>query len=107
MLPRNRPPTHPGEILAEEFLGPLRITQKDCARRLRVPVQRINTLVKGKRGVTPETAWLLSSAFGTTAEFWMNLQTNWDLYHARKRLGRLPAPRHGRARPSTTRSAAR
>ncbi len=107
MLPRNRPPAHPGEILAEEFLGPLRITQKDFARGLRVPVQRINTLVKGKRGVTPETAWLLSSAFGTTAEFWMNLQTNWDLYHARKRLGRLPAPRHGRTRLSSAKSAAR
>ena len=79
MLPKKRPPTHPGEILSEEFLAPLGLTQVALAEHLGVPVQRINELVRGKRGVTPETAWLLAGALGTTAEFWVNLQTNHDL----------------------------
>lgn len=79
MLPRNRIPTHPGEILLEEFLKPRGVTQVALAEHLRVPVQRINELVRGKRGVTPETAWLLGGAFGTTPQFWINLQTNRDL----------------------------
>lgn len=83
MLPRKRIPTHPGEILSEEFLKPLGLTQVALAGHLGVPVQRINELVRGKRGVTPETAWLLSGAFGTTPEFWLALQTNHDLARAR------------------------
>ena len=83
MIPKHRLPTHPGEILAEEFLVPLGITQSRLAEHLGVPVQRINELVKGKRGVTPETAWLLSAAFGTTPEFWLNLQSAFDLARAR------------------------
>lgn len=79
MLPRKRTPTHPGEVLSEEFLKPLGITQVALADHLSVPVQRINELVRGKRGVTPETAWLLAGAFDTTPEFWLNLQTNHDL----------------------------
>lgn len=79
MLPLNRIPTHPGEILLEDFLRPLGLTQVALAKHIGVPLQRINQLVRGKRGVTPETAWLLSQALGTTAEFWMNLQTNRDL----------------------------
>lgn len=79
MLPRKRTPTHPGEVLSEEFLQPLGITQVALADHLSVPVQRINELVRGKRGVTPETAWLLAGAFDTTPEFWLNLQTNHDL----------------------------
>jgi addiction module HigA family antidote len=79
MIPKNRIPTHPGEILKEEFLDPLGLTQVALARHLSVPVQRINELVRGKRGVTPETAWLFSEAFGTTPEFWTNLQTAHDL----------------------------
>lgn len=79
MLPRNRIPTHPGEVLSDEFLKPLGITQVALASHLGVPVQRINELVRGKRGVTPETAWLLAGAFGTTPEFWINLQTAHDL----------------------------
>lgn len=83
MLPRKRVPTHPGEILAEEFLKPLGLSQVALAEHLGVPVQRINELVKGKRGVTPETAWLLAGAFSTSPEFWLNLQSNHDLVRAR------------------------
>lgn len=83
MLPRKRTPTHPGEILSEEFLKPLGLTQVALAEHLGIPVQRINELVRGKRGVTPGTAWLLAGAFGTSPEFWINLQTNHDLVRAR------------------------
>ena len=79
MLSKNRTSTHPGEILQYEFLEPLEISQAELARHLDVPNQRINELVKGKRGITPDTAWLLSKALNTTPEFWMNLQTNYDL----------------------------
>ena len=79
MIPKNRIPTHPGEILLEEFLMPLEVSQSALASHLKIPIQRINELVKGKRGVTTETAWLLASAFETTPDFWMNLQTQHDL----------------------------
>ena len=79
MQPKNRVPTHPGEILREEFLVPLGQTQVALAAHLGVPVQRINELVRGKRGVTPETAWLLAQALNTTPEFWLNLQVAHDL----------------------------
>ena len=79
MLPKNRTSTHPGEVLLEEFLKPMSLSQTDLARHLGVPIQRINELVRGKRGVTPETAWLLAQAFGTSPELWMNLQMNYDL----------------------------
>jgi len=83
MIPENRIPTHPGVILKREFLAPLNISQVALAARLGVPVQRVNELVRGKRGVTPETAWLLSQAFNTTPEFWINLQTAHDLARSR------------------------
>jgi len=83
MLPQKRTPTHPGQVLSEEFLKPPGLTQVALAEHLGIPVQRINELVRGKRGVTPETAWLLAGAFGTTPEFWINLQTNHDLVRAR------------------------
>lgn len=83
MIPENRIPTHPGEILLEEFLKPMQMTQVDFAQHIGVPTQRVNEIVNGKRGITPETAWLFSQAFGTTPEFWMNLQANHDL--AKKR----------------------
>ncbi len=83
MIPKNRLPTHPGEILSEEFLMPLGVTQVALAQHIGVPVQRINEIVRGKRGVTPETAWLLSQAFGNSPEFWVNLQTNYDLARTR------------------------
>ena len=79
MLPKKRTPTHPGEILLEEFLIPMGLTQVNLAEHIGVPVQRINEVVRGKRGITPETAWLLSQTFGTTPQLWINLQTNYDL----------------------------
>ena len=79
MRPDKRSTTHPGEILLKEFLEPLELTQTDLDRHLGIPIQRINELVRGKRGVTPETAWLLAKALGTTPEFWMNLQMQHDL----------------------------
>ena len=91
MQPSRRIPTHPGEILREEFLVPLGLTQVGLAEHLRIPLQRVNELVRGKRGVTPETAWLLSQAFGTTPEFWLNLQASYDLAVSRpeRRVRRL------------------
>ena len=79
MVPKNRVPTHPGEVLLEEFLSPLGITQVRLAEHVGVPVQRVNEIVRGKRGITPETAWLLGQALGTTPQFWLNLQTNYEL----------------------------
>lgn len=83
MIPEHRIPTHPGEVLLEEFLEPLEIPQTKLADKLGISVQRVNELVNQKRGVTPETAWLLAGAFGTTPQFWMNLQANYDLANAR------------------------
>ena len=79
MQPEKRTPTHPGEILRADFLEPLGQSQVALAEHLDVSVQRVNELVRGKRGVTPETAWLLSQALNTTPEFWLNLQTAFDL----------------------------
>ena len=79
MYPKNRIPTHPGEVLLEEFLIPMNISQVTLAKHLGIPIQRINEIVRGKRGITPETAWLLAQAFGNTPEFWMNLQVTYDL----------------------------
>lgn len=83
MLPTHRIPVHPGEVLLEEFLNPLGLTQVAFAQHIGVPLQRINEIVRGKRGTTSATAWLFSQALGTTPEFWMNLQTNHDLAKAR------------------------
>lgn len=88
MLPKNRKPTHPGEILLREFLEPMGLSQIELARRMSVPVQRVNTLINGKRDVTAETAILLSRVLKTTPEFWMNLQGALDLYEAREHLSR-------------------
>jgi antitoxin HigA-1 len=86
MIPTKRRPSHPGEILLEEFIKPKGMTQIELAKRLKVPIQRINTLINGKRGMTAETALLLSREFGTTPEFWMNLQNAVDLFNARLHL---------------------
>jgi addiction module HigA family antidote len=83
MLPENRIPTHPGEILLEEYLKPLGLSQVAFAQHVGVPLQRINEIVRGKRGVTPDTAWRFAQALGTTPEFWMSLQSNHDLARAR------------------------
>jgi addiction module HigA family antidote len=82
MVPKNRPPTHPGEVLLEEFLAPKKMTQVELAERMGVPVQRVNTLVNGKRGITAETALKLAKVFATSPELWMNLQSACDLWHA-------------------------
>lgn len=86
MRPKHRPPTHPGEILLKEFLEPLNISQVELAKSLDVPIQRINTLINGKRGMTAETALLLAKRLKTTPEFWMNLQAAWDLHEAERHL---------------------
>ena len=86
MIPKNRQPTHAGEILLEEFLKPKNISQLELAKAIGVPIQRINTLINGKRGITPETAILLSRYFKTTPQFWMNIQANFDLYFAERAL---------------------
>lgn len=83
MLPENRIPTHPGEILLEEFLKPMGISQVDFARHIGVPLLRVNEIVRGKRGVTPDTAWQFAQALCTTPEFWMSPQTNHDLARSR------------------------
>ena len=79
MIPTNRIATHPGKILFHEFLEPMEITQTFLASHLGIPIQRINEIIRGKRGITPETAWLLSQALNTSSEFWMNLQAQHDL----------------------------
>ncbi len=76
MIPTNRIPTHPGVILKEEFLVPMKLTPVALANHLDIPVQDVNEIIAGKCGITPEMAWLLSQAFNTTPQFWMNLQTN-------------------------------
>lgn len=81
-IPTNRVPTHPGEMLLEEFLNPMQITQRDLADAIHVPYQRVNELVNQKRGVTPSTALRLSRFFNVSADFWLNLQIRWDLYKA-------------------------
>jgi antitoxin HigA-1 len=86
MLPEFRIATHPGQILIAEFLEPLRLTQAELARSLHIPLNRVNELVRGKRGVTPQSALLLSQYFGNSAEFWMNLQTAHDLSRARQEM---------------------
>ncbi len=80
-------PVHPGEVLAEEFLGPLRMSANALARAIGVPGNRVSSIVAGKRGVTGDTALRLAAAFGTTPEFWMNLQKAWELEVARDAMG--------------------
>ena len=83
-VPTNRIPTHPGEMLLEEFLDPMGISQRDLADNIHVPYQRINEIVNGRRGITPSTALRLAKFFDMSADFWMNLQLRWDLYFAQQ-----------------------
>ncbi len=83
-IPTNRIPTHPGEMLLEEFLDPMGISQRDLADNIHVPYQRINEIVNGRRGITPSTALRLAKFFDMSADFWMNLQLRWDLYFAQQ-----------------------
>ena len=91
MLPENRITTHPGEVLLEEFLSPLGVTRGELAKHLDVPVQRINEIVRGRRGISSEMARLLAQSLGTTPEFWTTLQSNHDLTRNRpsKRVRKL------------------
>ena len=81
-IPTNRTPTHPGEMLLEEFLNPMGLTQRELADGIRVPYQRVNDIVNGRRGITPSTALRLAKFFNMSADFWMNVQLRWDLYFA-------------------------
>lgn len=83
-IPTHRSPTHPGEMLLQEFLIPMGLTQRQLAKAIRVPYQRVNELVNMRRGVTPSTALRLAKYFGVSPDFWMNLQLRWDLYHAQR-----------------------
>ena len=101
-LPRKRPPTHPGEMLFEEFVKPLELTQAELARRLDVSYPRLNEIIRGRRSVTPNTALRLSRVLGMSADFWLGLQQDWDLWHAMnspgakqiKRLKPIPRDQH-------------
>ena len=81
-LPTHRPPTHPGEMLLEELLKPLGITQSAFAARLGVSFPRLNEVINGRRAVTPDTALRLARVTGMSADFWLGLQQDWDLWHA-------------------------
>jgi antitoxin HigA-1 len=93
-LPTNRRPSTPGEVIREEFLKPMGITQTELANSLRIPLQRLNLILNGKRGVTPDSALRLSRFFGTSVRFWLNLQQAVDLFDAitttsREELGKV------------------
>lgn len=90
MLPLHRVSTHPGQILLKEFLEPLGLTQVKLAKAINIPQNRVNELIRGKRGITPETALLLAGYFKNSAEFWMNLQTAYDLTRVRSELRKRP-----------------
>lgn len=93
-IPTHRAPTHPGAMLFEEFLKPLGLTQTELADRLGVSYPRVNELVHAKRDMTPDTALRLERLLGVEAQFWLNLQLAWDLYHAKhsaaaKEIGKI------------------
>jgi len=85
--PKTMPPIHPGETLREGFLLPFGLTANRLAIELRVPVTRVNDIVRGKRAITADTALRLARYFGTTPQFWMNLQSNYDLERAEDARG--------------------
>jgi len=81
---KEKAPMYPGEALAKEFLQPRRVTQRDLANGIRVPYQRVNEIVNGRRGITATTALRLSKFLGETEEFWLYFQLRWDLHHTKK-----------------------
>ena len=83
-IPTHRTPTHPGDMLLEEFLKPMGLTQRELADSIRVPYQRVNEIINGRRGISPSTALRLSKFFGVSPDFWLNLQLRWDLYFAQQ-----------------------
>ena len=86
LRPTNRPPTHPGEVLLEEYLKPMQLSQTEAAARMGIPLNRLNEVVRGKRGITADTALRLAKLLGTDALSWMNLQNAWDLWHAQRAM---------------------
>ncbi|MEM6445690.1 MAG: HigA family addiction module antitoxin [Cyanobacteria bacterium P01_D01_bin.123] len=84
-VPTHRAPFHPGEILREEFLESLDVTQAQLARDIHVPFQRVNEIVGGRRGITADTALRLAKYFGMTPDFWLKLQLSYDLYYAQQK----------------------
>jgi len=83
-VPTSRPPTHPGEMLVEEFLTPMGIKESDLAEFIHVPAQRINEIITDQESITPSIALRLAKYFGMSPDFWMNLQLRWDLYQTQK-----------------------
>ena len=83
-VPTHRALTPPGEMLREEFLKPLGITQRELADAIHVPYQRVNDITNRRRGMTPSTALRLAKYLGTSPDFWLNLELRWDLYHAQR-----------------------
>jgi addiction module HigA family antidote len=83
-VPTHRAPTHPGEMLLEEFLNPMGLTQRELADSINVPYQRINEVINERRGMTPKTALRLAKFFNISADFWMSLQLRYDLYYAQQ-----------------------
>jgi len=83
-MPTHREPTHPGEILLEEFLIPMGITQRELSKAIHVPYQRVNEIVNKRRGISPSTALRLAKFFGTSEDFWISLQLRWDLHRAKQ-----------------------
>lgn len=88
VLDLKRPPTPPGEMLLEEFLKPAGMTQVKAARRMGIPLNRLNEVIRGKRGITAETALRLAALLKMSPEFWMGLQVDWDLWHAARDLAK-------------------
>ncbi|HSF15194.1 MAG TPA: HigA family addiction module antitoxin [Vicinamibacteria bacterium] len=82
VLDLKRPPTPPGEMLLEEFLRPAGLTQVKAARRMEIPLNRLNEIIRGRRGISADTALRLAQLFKTSPELWMGLQADWDLWHA-------------------------
>ena len=83
-IPTHRTPTHPGEMLLEEFLRPMGLTQRELSVAIRVPYQRVNEIINGRRRITPSKALRLAKFFGVSPDFWMNIQLRWDLYFAKQ-----------------------
>ena len=84
MLPKNRSPSHPGEILLKNFLEPMELSQKAFAEHIGWTYTRLNEIIRGKRGVSADSALTLGEAFNMEPEFWLNLQRDYDLWHSKK-----------------------
>jgi antitoxin HigA-1 len=93
MLPTNRAPSHTGEMLLKEFLEPHGVSQVEAAKRMNIPFQRLNAIIKGRRGVSADTALLFEALRRWDAEIWLTLQARWDLWHAMKARGHRPKVR--------------